>query len=269
MGLWTLSHFYTLVPSVIAMVIITGVLYIFLLKDKSLNIRMLPFQILNVFLLLIEVIKQILSIIEGYQYHYLPFHFCSLFLVVLPTMAFYRGPYQDVLGCLSSSLCLSLFLFMSVYPNLLYGPDAISTFFTNYFNFHTVTFHSIPLFALILIIGLRLHKPTKKWHFIPILIVMVCFCFIASVVAYTMEVNFSSFYYCHIPPIEEARLKLVEKIGFFGKLIYTFTAWILHITVVLISYVLYVCIQYAYGKYVVKDYEIEDKRIGELGVSLT
>ena len=268
MGLWTLSHLYTLVPSVIAMVIITAILYLFVLKDKSLNIRMIPFQILNVFLLLIEVIKQILSLLGNYQLDYLPFHFCSLFLVALPTMAFYRGPYQDFIGCLSSSLCLSLFLFMSVYPNLLYGPEEISGFFTNYFHFHKVIFHSIPLFALILIIGLRLHKPTKKWKFIPILIVMICFCFIASVVAYLLKVNFSSFYYCHITPIEKGRQKLVDKIGFIGNLLYTLTAWILHITVVLLSYVLYVCIQYGYGKYIVQDYDIENQRIGELRISL-
>ena len=66
MELWTFEHFITFVPSVIVMIIITIVLRIFL-KNKSYEVRMIPLKILAVFILISEVIKQVLSFINGYN----------------------------------------------------------------------------------------------------------------------------------------------------------------------------------------------------------
>ena len=50
------------------------------LGKKDLKIRMIPFQILAVFIVLLEVGKQAVSLKLGYNPYHLPFHFCSLFL---------------------------------------------------------------------------------------------------------------------------------------------------------------------------------------------
>ena len=51
MQLWTFEHFVTLIPTVIIMILITFLLSK-LLKNKSYEIKMIPFKIIAVLLLL-------------------------------------------------------------------------------------------------------------------------------------------------------------------------------------------------------------------------
>ena len=94
MQLWTLDHAKTLLPAVAVMLLIALGLRIWLGK-KSLKVRMIPLQIATCVLLLLEVGKQVLSLQRGYDLYHLPFHYCSLFLFVMPVMAFYRGKYRQ------------------------------------------------------------------------------------------------------------------------------------------------------------------------------
>ena len=88
MGFWTYKHFITLVPAVICMIVITFVLNR-LLRDKPLKIRMIPFQIIAFILVVSEIIKQVISIRNGYDLYHIPLHVCSLFVILIPLMAFY------------------------------------------------------------------------------------------------------------------------------------------------------------------------------------
>ena len=85
MELWSPNHVKTLLPSFIIMIILGIILRIFLGK-KSEKIRMIPFQICTVILLVLEVIKQVKSFADGYDLYHIPLHFCSLFLYLLPAM---------------------------------------------------------------------------------------------------------------------------------------------------------------------------------------
>ena len=58
MELWSPQHVRTLLPSLIAMIAVGALLRLFLIK-KSEKIRFIPFQIIAVFIFVIEVIKQI------------------------------------------------------------------------------------------------------------------------------------------------------------------------------------------------------------------
>ena len=92
MELWTAEHAKTLLPAVAVMILIAGILRPVLKKDEK--IRMIPIQILTCVLLVMEVGKQVLSLVQGYDLYCLPFHFCSLFLYVMPVMSFYKGKYR-------------------------------------------------------------------------------------------------------------------------------------------------------------------------------
>ena len=66
MNLWTFEHAVTLIPTIFIMILITFVLKLFIGK-KSLKVRLVPFQILAVILFISEIIKQVLSISQGYN----------------------------------------------------------------------------------------------------------------------------------------------------------------------------------------------------------
>ena len=115
MELWTPEHTMTLLPALTVMLIIALGLRL-LLGNKSTKVRMIPIQIIACLLLLLEVGKQAVSFSRGYDLYHLPFHFCSLFLLVLPMMAFYRGKHQNAVNAISASVCTSLLLLMLIYP---------------------------------------------------------------------------------------------------------------------------------------------------------
>ena len=78
MELWTKQHAYCVIPSVIAFILIT-ILLNKLIGKKDLKIRMIPFQIITIILLILEVIKQVTSIIKGYDLYYILYIFVLYF----------------------------------------------------------------------------------------------------------------------------------------------------------------------------------------------
>ena len=251
MELWTKQHAYCVIPSVIAFILIT-ILLNKLIGKKDLKIRMIPFQIISVIFLILEVIKQVSSIIKGYDLYYIPLHFCSLFLFVLPAMSFYKGKHKDMVDSIACTCMMCLMLFMTIYPNLIYGPWNIENYFNiknNFFDFHTVTFHNLVMFAFILTIGLRLHTPTKKRHIVPHIVFVSIFAALAATFSQILKTNYANFYHCNIPPLENLRLSVINAIGYFGgQLFYVVVLCGLHIAFVLGAYYLYLLIQKLYNK---------------------
>ena len=212
---------------------------------------MIPFQIISVILLILEVIKQVYSIIKGYDLYYIPLHFCSLFLFVLPAMAFYKGKHKDMVDSIACTCMMCLMLFMTIYPNLIYGTWNIENYFNfknDFIDFHTVTFHNLVMFAFILTIGLRLHTPTKKYIVAHIVFVAI-FAFLAATFSQILKTNYANFYSCNIEPLENVRLSIIESIGYAGgQTIYVLILYVLHVVFVLGAYYLYLLIQKLYNK---------------------
>ena len=211
MELWTAEHAMTLLPAVAVMIIIALILRKVLKKDEK--IRMIPIQILTCILLVMEVGKQALSLAQGYDLYCLPFHFCSLFLYVMPVMSFYKGKHRQAVFTVSTALCASVFLLMMIYPALIYSADNVLNFFNGYFDFHTVAFHNIVIFLFILIIALDIHVPAPKGYSKPIIIFVLCFCVVSASMAHILKTNFANYYTCNIPVLEEVRLAVQDAIG--------------------------------------------------------
>ena len=240
MELWTKEHFLQLIPSVAVMLIIALILNK-LIGKKPLKIRMIPFQIVAVILLLSEVGKQVISFSRGYDLYHIPLHVCSLFLLLLPAMAFYQGKDMDKVRTIACSVCVSLLLFMTIYPNIIYSAGNIKNFFANYFDFHTVFFHTGVIFELILIIVLRLHSvDPEKSYFKPMLVFSAGYSLIAATMAQLLKTNFSNFYSCNIGPIEAFVNSIKEAIGYAGaQAIYVSILFVLHVLFFLGSHYLY------------------------------
>ena len=75
MELWTKEHFWQLIPTVTIMIIIALILNRFIGK-KPLRIRMIPFQVLAVLLLISEIGNQVISCSRGYNLYHIQLHVC-------------------------------------------------------------------------------------------------------------------------------------------------------------------------------------------------
>lgn len=204
MELWTKEHAITVLPALAGMLILCAVLRITLLK-KDLETRMLPLKILGVLIVLLEIGKQALSFAQGYDLYHIPLHYCSLFIFMIPIMAFYRGKHQDKVGGITAALCGAEFLMMIIYPNLIYGAWNVQAYFKGYFDFHTVTVHLLIMLGFLLIPTLNLHTPAKKGEQKAVIIFMLCFCAVSATAAQLLETNYNNFYQCNIPPLESLR----------------------------------------------------------------
>ncbi len=213
MILWTQEHIKTLLPSFIVMIILGLTLKIFL-GNKSEKIRFIPFQICSVLIVVLEIIKQIMSFTKGYDLYHIPLHFCSLFIFVLPAMAFYHGKYKERVRAVATTVSASLFLFMAIYPDLIYSAGSIRGTFNNFFDFHTVVFHTLATFSFVLIICLNLHTPNAKKDTISVLIFIAGYCLIASVMAQVLKTNFNNFYQCNIAPLQAIKDAILPVLGF-------------------------------------------------------
>ena len=239
MELWTLEHAKTL-PAALVVMVAVALLLRRTIGKKDIRVRMIPFQILSCILLLLEIGKQVVSLSRGYDLYHLPFHFCSLFIFALPVMSFYRGKHQSVVRGVTAALCMAVFLLMLIYPNLIYSGSDVTNFFKEYMSFHTVAFHHIVMFQLVLILALELHTPQIKQEPKAVVWYTVGFSAVSATMAQLLKTNYANFYSCNIPPLEAVRLAVQQSLGAVpAQLLYIAIVAALNILFVWGSYWLY------------------------------
>lgn len=240
MELWAKEQIQTLPWSIAAMLLLAAVLRMTIGK-RSLKVRMIPFQIVAVIAFAIEVGKQVVSLQRGYDLYHLPFHFCSLFIFMLPIMAFYRGRYQKAITGITSALCASVFLLLLIYPALIYSGANVRDYFTDYMSFHTVTFHNLVMFAFVLIIALELHTPDPKADIKPTIWFIIGFCAVSATMAQLLKTNYANYYQCNIPPLESLRVTIQGVLGYgLTQLLYICIVSLLNVAFVFLSY--WICV---------------------------
>ena len=212
MILWTPTHLYTLLPSIIVMILIAIVLRLTLGK-KSITIRRIPFQILACVLVALEIGKQVLSLWKGYDLYHLPFHFCSMLIFLPAIMAFYHGKYEKTVSAITTAVTAAVFIMTAVYPNLIYSAEAVQEFTTNFFSFHTVAFHNVAMLLFLLIPALNLHQPSSKWEPLKVPVFILAFCTVSASMAHLLKTNFNNFYTCNIAPLEAVRQSVEAALG--------------------------------------------------------
>ena len=213
MELWTSEHTRTLLPALAVMLIAAGFLRA-VLKNKDAGIRLIPVQVLTCILILLEIGKQVVSFNRGYDLYHIPLHFCSLFIFMLPAMAFYRGKGANTVAGITSALCTAVFALMMIYPNLIYSAGNIENFFgDNFLDFHTVAFHNIVVLEFVLVIMLNLHTPAPRGESKAVVWFMVGFCVVAASMAQILETNYANFYSCNIPVFETLRISMQSVLG--------------------------------------------------------
>ena len=239
---WTRLHVYTLIPEFIIFIGLALFLSI-KLKDKDEKTRMLPLTICTIILLVLEVFKQIVGIATGYDTYWIPLHFCSLFLYFHPLACFYKGKLKDVFKMIASVVSSCLFLFLLVYPNLIYGDGAIRGFWNfvtfkggSFFDFHTVVFHGIALFTFFLFAFQELVNYDLKRDIKWIVIIYAIYCVVVGTISQLIKTNYNNFYHSNAPFLEDFRLKMVDAMGYGGQIVYVLMISIGTIIVPIIAY---------------------------------
>lgn len=239
MELWTYEHKITLIPALTVMLILAAVLRLTLGK-KDLKIRMIPFQIFACVIVLLEIGKQAVSYSKGYDLYHLPFHFCSLFIFMLPLMAFYKGKHRQTVTAITAAISGAMFLLMLIYPNLIYGAWNIRDYFKGFLDFHTVTFHNVVMLEFLLIVALDLHTPAPKGETLKTVWFTTGFCVVSASMAHLLKTNYANYYTCNIPPLEAVRQSVQSAIGALpATLLYVLIVSALNIVFVMGSYWFY------------------------------
>ena len=212
MVLWTENHIRTLLPALILMVIVSLVLRK-TLGGKSRKIRLIPFQILTVIILVLEVLKQVLSFAQGYDLYHIPLHYCSLAIFTMPLLAFYNGKAAKWLHAIATAICAAIFLLTAIYPDLIYGGQCVDGYFTSFWDFHTVTFHNVVMFAFLLIpaLDLAVEPPKAAWKTLAVFI--AAYSAVAAPISQLLQTNYNNFYQCNIAPLESVRQAVQAAMG--------------------------------------------------------
>ena len=240
MELWTPAHIKTLLPCIGVMLILCLLLRLWL-GSKPLRIRMIPLQVIAVMLIVLEIVKQTCSFARGYDLYHIPLHFCSLFLFSLPLMAFYTGKHEAVVRTVTTTLCGSAMLLMTVYPALIYPANDVENYFTAVMSFHTVTFHGLVYFAYLLILTLQLYGDFGKRERRATLVTITIFSVVAAAAAQLLKTNFTNMYSCNIPPIEDLRQTLIASWGYLP-------AQLLYVTALTAAHILFIWGVYALSR---------------------
>lgn len=219
MILWTKWHAITILPAFAIMIVIALILAR-VLKDKDEKYKLIPIQIIAVTLVVLEIIKQVNSFANGYDLYHIPLHFCSLFIFFMPLFAFYKGKFQQQIRAFTMVCGAMLFMFMLIYPTMIYSEGNIVNFTNSFGDFHTVAFHNLVCFAFILILALRLYNFDTKRDMKVVLIGYSAYSLVAAVMSQILKTNYNGFYRCGIDAIAQFVDGLKAKIGWPGQLIY-------------------------------------------------
>ena len=239
MGLWTLTHLYQILPTFLILAVVAGVAAIFFNKLNK-SIRYIPLQVIAIALLVLEVIKQIEAVDANgvYNLYSLPFHYCSLFLFLLPIHSFYHGKYSRFTDAATFGCLASLMLDMLIMPAGIYSDENIINYFTSFGHFHTVTFHNLVVFYFMLTIAFRLYEFNTKRDMAVMGVFLAIYVVIAAILSYTLKVNFHNLYQCNIAFVEEFRQSVIQAIGIFGIILYVCIMFVLTILFAYASYFL-------------------------------
>jgi len=218
--MWTNDEKFVL-PLTLGLILIISLIFCLWLRKKSEKIKNVPLMVITVIMLVLEIVKQILSIKEGYDYWTIPLHFCSLFLYFYPLATLTKGKIKEfgvTMAFVCSCLMTALFYFN---PSSIISESA-SDVFGSFGNFHTFIYHHLVMLFLFTGLFLNMFKISKK-SFIHVLIGFSIYALLAVPLAHVLNTNYCNILTSNIPFMESLRLKV-------GQIIYTIVMFLFAIS---------------------------------------
>lgn len=217
---WSQSDLIVL-PISLGVIIVISILLGVLFKNKSAQARSIPLMVIAATILVLEAIKQVKGIAEGYGFWTFPLHFCSLFLYFFPLACFAKGKVQNF-GKTMSFVCSTLLFVMFYFnPGTIIGAETTANIFESFSSFHTFIYHHLAILFLPLSLALRFYNFDKKCY-LHVLIGFTLYAVIMIPCAYLMDTNFCNILESNIPFMESLRLQV-------GQVAYTIIMYLISI----------------------------------------
>ena len=215
---WSKSDAIVLPLTLLAIVGATIFLW-FLLYQKEDKLKKIPLIIITLTMLILEVIKQIKAIVEGYDFWTIPLHFCSLFLYFFPIAVFAKGKFQEF-GKAMSLVC-SAWLFCLFYfnPDSIISTRTTDNVFSSFSTFHTFFYHHLAIAFLFISVALGFYKINYK-SLIYVLIGFTLYMAVVVPVTHLTQTNFCNMLFSNIPFMENLRQSV-------GQIIYTIVMYLI------------------------------------------
>lgn len=199
-----------IVPIGLVIIIFLSVIINFCLRNKSEKIKRIPLLIITIIVLILEIIKQVYSLIKGYDLWKLPLHFCSIFLFVFSFASFGKGPLRKIGDVISLSGGFAVLIAFLISPRNIIG-NACENVFANFDQFHTFTYHFLVFFYFFILISSNLVK--AKFSDIKYIITTVLgYAIIAIVAGYSLNINYCSVLQNNYSFLESIRLSCGPRI---------------------------------------------------------
>ena len=220
-----------ILPVALITIIICAVILRVILKKKGEKWRRLPLRILAVFIVLLEVAKQIYyNTYEPFTLYVLPLHFCSTFIWLIPLAQFTKGKANEFFRPMPFCYSIVVILLMYAFPRVLLG-NATSAVFANFHNVHTFLYHHAIVAYFIFSLLLNDYKP-QKGDYVPLVAGVAFYTAYAVPIAYALDVNYVNILKSDFAPFEQLRLAA-------GQVVYNIVLFLFAVAAILCIWLVY------------------------------
>jgi len=209
--------------------------FYFWLRNKRLALKIIPFMVVVLLVVVLEIIKQIVGLSrESYSLFWLPFHICAGFTFFAPFAVFTKQKSRAGNIFWDLAIVFSLLGGIALYGDPEATVGAAPVFGSgNFMRYHSLFFHLLLAQFALLAIALRPHRPESrdmKWA----LVIFGVYVMFLALMANILDTNFAMFINNSIWPFPA----LKERIGLWSMqivlwLVYMFLAVAVGVLVIL------------------------------------
>lgn len=186
-------------------ILVLGIILRLTLKNKTLAIRQIPLHIVGATLVGIEVVKQVYHICVGdWNTWFLPFHFCSFFLIWYAIALCTRGNIRQLMYFCSLTGGVIVTAVMYVAPHIILQ-DGARIFWDTFNHGHTYFFHMGVVAYWIWMLMLDIYQPQRQ-HIKKTVLLYGAFFLVTVAAAFIFHENYTDVLSSSLAGFENFRL---------------------------------------------------------------
>ena len=176
-----------------------------ILRRCPLSVRGIPTALVALAVLFLEILKQRWNAAGPQDPYYLPFHYCSLFVLILPMAELLGDTASRLLRPIGTAMAFTVSAAMYINPSGILGA-ACELFGKTFQHTHTLLLHHLITLYFLLSVALRLYRPRLRD---PLLVGAVGLLYVAVALplSYKLNANYCNLLESVIPPLEALRLE--------------------------------------------------------------
>ena len=191
-------------PTLFVVLLLAALMLAFLLRDKARWMRRIPTAAIALLLLFLEVLKQRWNLLGEFDAYLLPFHYCSLFVLVIPLAELCGERLSRIFRPAAAGMAFAVSVALYNCPSGIIG-NACETVGTYFRPTHSVLFHHLVMFYLLLVVALHLCTPCLR-DILTVGGIGAGYAAMAIPLSHILDANYCNFLYSVLPPLEELRL---------------------------------------------------------------